>query len=96
MNCQCNNKEEYVTRYLDINGVRLVFNIMKDHLYLQKDELLKRINDNTCKIEKLRNKINDIEDELHDNYFTKSQIIKMQPDAIKPRQIVDAFVNSQK
>lgn len=84
MNC----KHEYIKEYLDINGVRLMFKILKDKMDLSKEELLGEMKKNNRRLEK---KIFEISDNLNENYYTKIEIDGMMPDRMSERQIQRAY-----
>ena len=63
---QCDCKKEYVNEYLDINGVKYVFKVIKDNLDKSKNDLLKQIKKNEEKLnKKLSEKFGRIDEKIH-------------------------------
>lgn len=59
MQCKCNKCDDkrYVNEFVDINGVKIMFKVMKDKLSLSHDELLHEINKNNIEMNKKINSL---------------------------------------
>ena len=77
-----------VNEYLDIGGVKVVFNILKDKIKLSKEELLSEIENNTKGINK---RIDDLKEDLTNNYYTKTEVDSLLPDNLSREEINTAY-----
>lgn len=77
-----------VNEYLDIGGVKLVFRILKDKMKLSKEELLSEIESNTKKIDDLKN-------DLTNNYYTKVEVDALLPEELTEKEVDSAFDKGQ-
>lgn len=90
-----------VKRYLDINGVRVVFELLKEKLSLTKEELYnelkKNISDNFYQKTEIDEKILNIYEDLgeyekkFDNYYTKQEVDGMLPEELSIENVNSAY-----
>lgn len=74
--CNNNNKNEYVTKFIDINGAEIMFKVMKEQLSLQKDDLLHYIKENSNDIKRLDKKVRHLDENVSDLQDVMSKIKK--------------------
>lgn len=85
------DKHNIVNEYLDINGVKVIFDIIKDKLNLTKDELLKEISFNQKKLDLMNDKVNNLKHLLDDEYYNKWEIENLLPNNIEKELIQEAY-----
>lgn len=78
-------EHDYIVKeYVDIKGVRLIFKILKDKIDLSKKELMDEMRKNAGVCSR---KIRELEKNLNENYYTKTEIDTMMPEGIPERTI---------
>lgn len=91
-----------VKKYLDINGVEIVFEVMKEKLDLTKEELFNELKKNATSYytkNEVDEKVSDLLEKIKenrallDNYYTKYEIDGMLPNEIAVEDIIDAYNN---
>lgn len=74
--CNCSDKNEYVTKFIDINGAEIMFKVMKEQLSLQKKDLLQRIKENNNDIKRIDKKVRHLDENVYDLQDVISKIKK--------------------
>ena len=87
------NDKRIVKEYLDIDGVKVVFKILKSKLDLSREELMSEIERRSKRLER---KIDKLEVNLGDNYYTKKEVDSLLPDRLTEEEVDSAYEENNK
>lgn len=77
--------------YVDIDGVKAIFTVVKEHMNMDKKDLLMMIKENTKSIKDVENNLEYIRKNLERHYYTKREIDSLLPIAITIEEVEQIY-----